>query len=113
MRKNFYDEEWQVAELKGRQCLFSDVRIDRASIPAGSQLYELADDCDGVPCRMRPRILVNFFGTIITGEQFEADEGEKDTVWLAQDDFWYHGKYIDGEEAERWLASALAESQGV
>ena len=105
MRNDFSKETWLVVELKGRKCLFNDLRIDRASIPEGCFMYELADDCDGVPCRMRVAILVNHFGTIVTNEPFAPDEGETDTAWLDEEDFAFLDERVDGKEAEQWFAS--------
>ena len=103
MKNGFNNETWEVVELKGRECLFSVLRIDRATIPEGCFMYELADDCDGIPCRMRAGILVNHFGTIVTNEPFEPDEG--DTVWLGEEDFAFLDERVDGKCAEAWLTS--------
>ena len=49
-------------------------------------MYEVADgDCDGIPCRIRPGILVNFYGTIVCDEPLVPDEG--DTIWLDYEDW--------------------------
>lgn len=103
MKRSFDIETWEVVELKGRECLFNDLRIDRSTIPEGCHMYELADDCDGIPCRMRPGILVNHFGTIVTNEPFEPDDG--DTVWLGEEDFIFLGERVGGKEAKAWLNS--------
>lgn len=85
-RTNYNEEHWQKVLVKDVECLFSDMRIERTSIPKGKYMYELADgDSDGIPCRMRPGIMVNFFGTIICDEPFEPDEG--DTIYLDDEDF--------------------------
>ncbi len=85
-RLNYNDEHWQRVLVKDTNCLFNDMRIDRATIPKGKYIYELADgDSDGIPCRMRPGILVNFFGTIICDKPFIPDDG--DTVYLDRKDF--------------------------
>ena len=107
MRSDFFNEHWEVVELKWRKCLFNDLRIDRTTIPEGSYMYELADCCDGIPCRMRPGILVNHYGTIVTNEPFAPDKGETDTVWLEEDDFWFLGERpVDGRDAAKWLSTA-------
>ena len=77
MRHDYKDEKWETVEVKGVKCLFCDIRIDRNTIPEGMIMYEVADnDSDGTPCRMRPGILVNFFGTILSNHRFEPDEGD-------------------------------------
>lgn len=87
-RLRFEEEHWTKVEVKGRECLFNDMRIDRSSIPEGKFMYEVADeDSDGNPCRMRPGILVNFFGTIVSDEPFAPDEG--DTIYLGSKDWKY------------------------
>ncbi len=54
-------------EIKGVRGYFCDLRIDRATVPNRFDFWELADgDSDGMPCRYKFGILVNFFGTFIT-----------------------------------------------
>ena len=49
-------------------------------------MYEAAEEeSDGVPVRMRPGILVNFVGTVLSEEVFQPGEG--DTVWLDEGDW--------------------------
>ena len=91
MRHDYKKETWETVEIKGTRCLFCDIRIDRSTIPEGMVMYEVADnDSDGMPCRMRPGILVNFFGTVISNHRFEPDEG--DTIYLTDDDWKYIGE---------------------
>lgn len=85
VRYDYNRERWQKVEVKGIPCLFSDIRIDRRTVPEGKYMYEVADACDGIPCRMRQGILVNFYGTIICDQTFQPDEG--DTVYLDDEDW--------------------------
>ena len=76
----------QNVSVRGILCEFYDMRIDRSTVPAEKFMYEVADDdCDGVPARIRPGILVNFFGTIISDQKLKPDEG--DIVWLKEGDW--------------------------
>lgn len=86
MRYDYNKEHWQKVKVKDVPCLFNDLRIDRGTVPDGKFLYEVADgDCDGIPARIRPGILVNFFGTLVCDVPFVPDEG--DTVWLEDGDW--------------------------
>ena len=86
IRLDYKKESMQKVLVRGILCEFNDMRIDRNTIPEGKFMYEVADDdSDGEPARIRPGILVNFFGTIICNQKLEPDEG--DTIWL-QDDEW-------------------------
>ena len=86
IRLDYTKESMQKVLVRGILCEFNDMRIDRNTIPEGKFMYEVADDdSDGEPARIRPGILVNFFGTIICNQKLEPDDG--DTVWL-QDDEW-------------------------
>lgn len=86
MRYDYNKEHWQKVKVKGVPCLFNDLRIDRGTVSDGKFLYEVADgDCDGIPARIRPGILVNFFGTLVCDVPFVPDEG--DTVWLEDGDW--------------------------
>lgn len=86
IRLDYAKERMQKVLVREILCEFNDMRIDRNTIPEGKFMYEVADDdSDGEPARIRPGILVNFFGTIICNQKLEPDEG--DTIWL-QDDEW-------------------------
>ena len=86
IRLDYTKESMQKVLVRGILCEFNDMRIDRSTVPKEKYMYEVADDdSDGEPARIRPGILVNFFGTIICNQKLEPDDG--DTVWL-QDDEW-------------------------
>ena len=52
----------------GIECDFSDMRIDRSSVPKKRYQYEIVgdDDIGDDPSRVRHGIMVNFFGTLIS-----------------------------------------------
>lgn len=57
-----------------------------ATIPDGKYLYEVADgESDGEPARIKPGIMVNFFGSIVCNQELKPDEGE--TIWLEEGDW--------------------------
>lgn len=85
-RLNYNEENWQDVLVRGIRCQFSDMRIDRDTVPEGKFQYEVADgDSDGIPTRIRPGIMVNFFGTLISNTPLPVDEG--DTTWLMEGDW--------------------------
>ena len=56
---------------------FTDMRVDRTSIPKGLYAYDVRDECDGGPGEIRSFILVNHMGTLITTAPIpEAEKGE-------------------------------------
>lgn len=72
-----YDEEvWQKGKICGFDCEFSDMRIDKKSIPKGKYIYEVSgDDYGGAnPVRVAKYILVNFYGTIVTDDLLPLDD---------------------------------------
>lgn len=87
--QKYVKEEMEIISWRGKEYEFSDMRIDRDTIPNGKYLYEIADgDSDGEPARIRPSILVNFFGTLISDEPL--DFGDDDVIWITEeDDFCY------------------------
>ncbi len=86
IRLDYAKERMPKVLVRGILCEFNDMRIDRNTIPEGKFIYEVADDdSDGEPARIRPGILVNFFGTIICNQKLEPDEG--DTIWLQENEW--------------------------
>lgn len=61
-------EKLQKVIVCGIPCDFSDMRIDRSTVPKGRYQYEVADDDEsqGNPSRVKRSIMVNFFGTLIS-----------------------------------------------
>lgn len=58
-------------ELFGREVLFSQLRIDRDTLPKGIYAYDLRHgDDDGVPCTLEKRVAVDHFGTVLTNRPF-------------------------------------------
>ena len=89
LRYKINEVKLDIIKVKNKLCFFTDFRIDRSSIPEGFNMYEVADCCDGVPSYLAKGILVNFYGTIITKEEFKLD-----------------GRYCDFEKDEWQYQSA-------
>lgn len=66
-RYDYTTERFEKVSVCGIRCEFSDIRIDRSTVPEEKYQYEVAgdDDSGGDPARVRVGILVNFFGTLI------------------------------------------------
>ncbi len=56
---------------------FTDIRVNRSSLPRGLYAYDVRDECDGDPCEVKSFVLVNHMGTLITAVPIpEAEQGE-------------------------------------
>ncbi len=57
----------------GVPALFTDFRIDRATVPEGVYRYELrhGDEDWGEPIELSRSLMVNFYGTVLTREPFQ------------------------------------------
>lgn len=80
-------EKFTKVMICGIECDFSDMRIDRSTIPEGKYQYEVAgdDDSGGDPARVQRGVMVNFFGTLICDEPLPL--GEDGILWLMDGDF--------------------------
>lgn len=87
MRVDYNREKFIKVRVCGIECNFSDMRIDRNTVPEGRYQYEVAgdDDSGGDPARIKTGILVNFFGTLICDELLPV--GEDGVLWLYDGDF--------------------------
>ena len=87
MRVDYNKEKFTKVMICGIECDFSDMRIDRSTIPEGKYQYEVAgdDDSGGDPARVQRGVLVNFFGTLICDEPLPV--GEDGVLWLMGSDF--------------------------
>lgn len=87
MQSDYNRKELTRVRVCGIECNFSDMRIDRSTVPEGRYQYEVADDDEsqGDPSRVKRSIMVNFFGTLISDVPlpFKNDN----VLWLQEGDF--------------------------
>lgn len=62
------EETYEIIELCGKPMLFTDMRIDKKTVPNGMYQYEVRYDDDNVgdPVQIARNIAVNYLGTIIS-----------------------------------------------
>ena len=74
-RYNVKDVIWEKVEVLGRKGLFTELRIDRDSIPNGWHMYEVRhdDDCQGDPVQIARWVMVNHLGTLLVKEPFDPE----------------------------------------
>ena len=67
-RYNAKEEEFEIIELFGKPMLFTDVRIDKKSVPDGMYQYEVRYDDDNIgdPVQIARNVMANHLGTLIT-----------------------------------------------
>ena len=101
MRFEAGKERWVPMEIRGVAGYFCDVRIDQKTVPGRFHFWELADgDSDGIPCRYRPGILVNFYGTFLTSGELPLDEPEYQLGYIDPDGWRFTGdQSVDLAEA--------------
>lgn len=89
MQLDYWQEKFTKVRICGIECEFSDMRIDRSSVPKGKYRYEVADDDEsqGNPARIRHSIMVNFFGTLVSDVPLPL--GRDGVLWLYDGDFVY------------------------
>lgn len=71
-RSNYKEVSWIKVRVLGKECLFTDERVNRNSIPKDYHMYEVRHDDNswGDPVEIGECILVNFYGTLLTKEPF-------------------------------------------
>ena len=89
MQIAYNKEKFTKVEVRGIECDFSDMRIDRSMVPEGLYQYEVADDDEsqGDPTRVKKGIMVNFWGTLISDVPLPL--GSDGVLWLNDGDFLY------------------------
>ena len=92
MRENFDKIGFETVTVFGKKCLFTDIRVDRETVPQGKYMYEIrhSDEDWGLPVSVGPGVLVNFFGTVVSDEPLLDESGEE--RWFTFE------KEVNGEE---------------
>ncbi|CAK7088809.1 MAG: hypothetical protein ENTB_04555 [Enterocloster aldenensis] len=68
-------EGYMLAEIDGKPVLFTNMRLDRDTVPEGLFCYDIrdSDNLDGSFAEVKPHVLVNHRGTILCREPFPLD----------------------------------------
>ena len=86
MQLDYSKEKFTKVRVCGIECDFSDMRIDRNTVPEGRYQYEVADDeSQGEPLRVRKGIMVNFFGTLVSDVPLPLMNDN--VLWLCEGEF--------------------------
>lgn len=69
-------EGYELTEIDGRSVLFTNMRLDRDTVPAGIFCYDVRDSdaLDGSMAEIKAVVVVNHWGTILCKEPFPTDE---------------------------------------
>lgn len=69
------EADWQRCWLMGQECLMSEDRVDRSTIPEGFFSYALRHGDDpGVPCTIESSACVNYYGVLLTNDNLPIDD---------------------------------------
>ena len=97
-RYDAMEQSFEEVYVLGNMMLFTDIRIDRESIPKGLYMYEVRhSDADWTePCQIGRGIRVNFYGTLISNCPILLDSGSLRD--LSHEDWSFEGSESTVEE---------------
>lgn len=75
-KSNAYDVMYELMEIEGHICLFTDNRIDKTSIPDGLFYYDVRHDDGGDMCTIEKNVVVNYYGGLISKTELLPDGAE-------------------------------------
>ena len=69
-------QKYELAEIDHNVVLFTNMRLDRDTVPEGIFCYDVrdSDNLDGSMAQIKPFVLVNHWGTILSKTPFPLDE---------------------------------------
>lgn len=84
-------EQFQEVEIMGHYGIFTELRVDKSTIPEGMNCYELRHgDDDSYPAALEQGVRVNYFGAVLMTDKMEP--GENGVMELSYDDFGFTGE---------------------
>ena len=108
MKVNAGEEHFELMEMFGQTVLFTNMRVDRSTVPEELYTYELRDeDCNGEICEIKPLVMVNHWETIICKEPIEMD-GYWHSRIVYENDYSYLG---DTATLEEYMNADYSEEQ--
>ena len=67
-RYSAMEMEYEPCSIFGHDALFTDVRIDRHSVPKGMYAYDVRHDDAGEPCMLERSVHAHFYGSVILNQ---------------------------------------------
>lgn len=69
-------EQYELCELDGKPVAFTNMRLDRQTIPDGLYCYDIrdSDNLDGSYAEVKAHVMVNHWGTILCKSPFPLNE---------------------------------------
>ena len=66
---------YELVEVDGMECLFTNSRLDRSTVPEELHCYDVRDSdaCDGTFAEIKKLVFVNHWGTILIKEPLPLD----------------------------------------
>lgn len=67
---------YELIEIDGMECLFTNGRLNRSTVPENLYCYDVrdSDSLDGSFAQIKKLVLVNHWGTILTKEPLPLDQ---------------------------------------
>lgn len=98
-------QQYELAEIDNKVVLFTNMRLDRATVPEGICCYDVrdSDNLDGSMAQIKPFILVNHWGTILSKDPFPMDESGS----YYPEDWGYLGESMSLSEFQKETAEQL------
>ena len=104
-------DKFSVVKVQDKFYLFTNMRIDRKTIPEGAFAYDVRDDCgDGSFAEIQHYVMVDHWGTIIGLEPIELDEYSM--YWCTEEDGCYTGKSVDWQTFVNEYKTYFMEEKG-
>ena len=90
-------ERFERALIDGREVLFTNLRIDRSTVPETLHCYDIreTDGFSGVAASVERYVLVNHWGTILSKEPFPLESGRYE---IEADDIEYQDEFYTVDE---------------
>lgn len=85
---NAKEERYELVMADQYPVLFTNARIDRDSVPKELFCYDVRhdDECQGIACEIKPFVLINHWGTILSKDEIPMPDGylvlEEDVNYL-------------------------------
>ena len=100
-------QKYELAEIDHNVVLFTNMRLDRDTVPEGIFCYDVrdSDNLDGSMAQIKPFVLVNHWGTILSKAPFPLDESGS----YYPEDWGYLGESMSLAEFQKEPAERLKE----